>query len=85
MWTLEDYQGAPGIDGVLYPHDDALLNMTDLTHGNNKKFPTASMIGNSCRLEVFHELYQDPRTGVPNTLFYNRTYKIYPNGTSANL
>jgi hypothetical protein len=85
MWTLEDFQGAPGIDGVLYLHDDALLNMTDLTHGRNKKFPTESMIGNSCPTEYFHELYQDPRTGVPNTLFYNRTYKIYPNGTSANL
>lgn len=42
--TLQRWKETPDIDGVLYLHDDAYLNMTEMLHGSHS-FPVQSCIG----------------------------------------
>jgi hypothetical protein len=67
-----------GIDGVLYAHDDALLNITELTMGQTI-FPGNSIIGND--IEHLPLSYEDMRTVKDVEAHSHVSYRIHQNGT----
>jgi hypothetical protein len=42
--TLLMFKGSKRIEGVLYAHDDGILNVTELSEGRSFPFPTNSFI-----------------------------------------
>jgi hypothetical protein len=78
MHTLLQFKESNVIEGVLYIHDDLLLNLTELLQGIFP-FPTQSIIvngGNSMS-------YKDPRV-EPDVEASKFAYRFYPNGTLGN-
>jgi hypothetical protein len=85
MWTVQQYQYNEAVlEGVLYIHDHAILNSTELTQGQYP-FPTDRIIAsnypkepNSPDLLAF---YQDARLEQHQALVVKEAFTIYPNGT----
>jgi hypothetical protein len=82
MHTLLQFKKSHVIEGVLYLHDDALLDMNVLSQGVFP-FPTQSIIGNSLGRAFKDPSYKDPRV-EPDEQASLYSYRIYPNGTYAN-
>jgi hypothetical protein len=82
MHTLLQFKESNVIEGVLYTHDDSLLNLTVLSQGTFP-FPTQSIIGNDLGKGPAEMSYKDPRVD-PDGLASKYAYRIYPNGTFAN-
>ncbi len=77
MNTLLEFRDSPVIEGVLYTHDDSLLNFTEISR-NGYPFPSEDIIASDNRGGSV--AFQDPRTH-PNPDLVNRyAYRIYPDG-----
>jgi hypothetical protein len=83
--SLEEYQSDPTVEGVLYLHDDLLLNLTDFfastgqsSSSSYSRFPTDQIIATG---QGTRESFLDPRNVVDKNLISRRSYNIYPNGT----
>jgi len=76
---LTKYKDIPGIDGVLYLHDDAYLVMESLTKGQYP-FPTQKIIGSQA---TFLPLlaYKDHRKVGDVDILSSSSYKIHPDLT----
>lgn len=66
------------IDGVLYIHDDGMLNMSAVL-GSENHFPTDTIIGSL--LEKFPYSYKNPRDLVNAPDLSRYSYRVHPNGT----
>jgi hypothetical protein len=82
MHTLLQFKESHVIEGVLYMHDDALVDMNVLSQGVFP-FPTESVIGNTLGKSFEDLSYKDPRV-EPDEQTARFVYRIYPNGTYAN-
>lgn len=84
------FQNSSSIQAVLYAHDDALVNVTELSQ-ECYPFPTHQIIGNTKLMGKDEFSYADPRAINDST--YNAlqdiankvSYRMYPNGTCSNL
>jgi hypothetical protein len=84
--TLQEYKDVKGIEGVLYTHDDALLNLKIILNGSSS-FPTHEIIGNGKGLRFKDgkdPSYTDPKSW--DTAFASTfSYKIHQNRTFSKL
>ena len=79
--TLRQYKDVEGIDGVLYAHDDALINIQNLTMGLTA-FPSHAIIGTDH--DELPMPYED-MTKVMDAKAHSRvSYSIHQNGTFSN-
>ena len=80
MLELNKYKNSSGIDGVLYLHDDAFLDINLLTNGQYP-FPTHNILGS--KNSFFPLSYQDHRLLGDSFIkeLAESSYKIYPNRT----
>jgi hypothetical protein len=89
MRALQHYKNSSAIKGVLYLHDDVLLNLQELTTtrgSSHSFFPThdiiASSLGKYGGIPNPRDIsYQDPRIIQDKKLLSEFAYRIYPNGT----
>ncbi|CAJ1967234.1 unnamed protein product [Cylindrotheca closterium] len=80
MRTLLRFGNSSTIEAVLYAHDDALLNLTELSEGRYP-FPTDKIIANRQLSEVDNVEYVDLRT-IPDRAKAQRfSHRVFPNGT----
>jgi len=76
--TLEEHKNSEGIDGVLYLHDDALLDMRELAQGVHP-FPSNKIIGSTFE-DFFPLSYQDHRMIDDSTALSKSSYSIHKGG-----
>ncbi len=76
MNTLLEFKDSPSIEGVLYAHDDAILNVTELSKGEYP-FPSEDIIGSDVSGQL---AWRDARS-IEDVDFVNRfAYRIFPDG-----
>jgi len=86
MVALQRFKNSSTIEAVLYAHDDALLNITDLSQGIYP-FPTNDIIANTKLMDRDEFSYGDPREAVTSKdddirhWAKSTCYRMYPNGT----
>jgi hypothetical protein len=86
MVALQKFKNSTTIEAVLYSHDDALLNITDLSQGMYP-FPTNGIIANTKLMDRVEFSYGDPREAVISNdddvrhWAKSTCYRMYPNGT----
>jgi hypothetical protein len=86
MVALQHFKNSSTIEAVLYVHDDALLNITDLSQGMYP-FPTNDIIANTKLMDREEFSYGDPREAVisndDDVRYWAKStcYRMYPNGT----
>lgn len=69
------------IEGVLYAHNDLILNVADLSQGLYP-FPTNFIIENALQMKKKHsESYADLRIADDKKEANKNSYKLFPNGT----
>jgi hypothetical protein len=85
--TLQEYKYAKDIEGVLYIHDDAILNMKIILNGSSS-FPTQEIVGSARGANTEGALrdpsYSDPKswdTAYASTF----SFKIHQNNTFSKL
>jgi len=84
MRTLLRFSNSSTIEAVLYAHDDALLNLTELSEGKYP-FPTDKIIANRRRGEYDNAEYVDLRT-IPDRAKAKRlSHRVFPNGTMSDV
>ena len=82
--TLLRFKNSSKIEGVIYVHDDGILNITDLSNGGQYPFPTDQIIANGDKTGKFLNAYSDVRKweGV-DKVTYKRgrfSYRIFKDG-----
>jgi len=82
MNTLLHFKNSTKIEAVLYAHDAALLNITELSQGLFP-FPTDDIIGNSKTMLTNDFSYVDVRTADDREIANIYAYRLFPNGTFA--
>ena len=82
MNALLLFKNSSKIEGVLYAHDDTVLNVTELSQGLYP-FPTNTIIGNTKKMSVHEMSYTDVRTAKDKKQANELSYRIFPNGTFA--
>lgn len=82
MNALLLFKNSSKIEGVLYAHDDTVLNVTELSQGLYP-FPTNTIIGNTKKMSVHEMSYTDVRTAKDKKKANELSYRIFPNGTFA--
>lgn len=86
MVALQHFKNSTTIEAVLYAHDDALVNVTDLSQGMYP-FPTNNIIANTKLMERDEFSFGDPREAMisndDNIKYWaNATsYRMHPNGS----
>ena len=80
---LMRYKDSSKIEGVLYVHDDALLNVTSLSQGLYP-FPSEQMLGNF-EYKNYHDFDSLEMWSDKRRMYRRQTYRIYQNGTFGNL
>jgi hypothetical protein len=83
MLSLMEYNNTPGIDGVLYLHDDALLDILEMT-GSQYPFPAENIIVSSKKKKTKQDFpfsYHDFRTIDDVQALAPYTYRILADGT----
>lgn len=83
--TLQEYKDEKDVEGVLYIHDDALLNMKVILNGSSA-FPSQEIIGNSKgKLGVMQDpSYTNPKSWDAN-FSSTFSFKIHQNKTFSKL
>jgi hypothetical protein len=80
--TLEAYKSMPGIDGVMYIHDDMLLDVHDMiktpVENSSSKFPSSKIIASA---QATRGSFLDPRAIADNESIARRSYNIHVDGT----
>ncbi len=84
MNALRRFKDSPKIQAVLYAHDDALINVTELSQGRYP-FPSNDIIGNNLQIRSQDLSYVDVRTAADKEFASRMSYRIYPNGTVSDL
>ena len=92
--TLDEYKDDPDIEGVLYLHDDMLLNISNLVRPSavdkddglqlpfpGTRFPAEKVL----TTQGLRPGYMDPRTVEDKDAMSRRSYYIHPNGTFSKL
>ena len=84
MNALKLFANSTKIEGVIYVHDDALMNVTELSQGLYP-FPTKEMIGNNFIIGRKGDdlSYRDVRTFHDREQAARLSYRLFPNGTYA--
>jgi hypothetical protein len=84
MNSLKRFANSTKIEGVIYVHDDALMNVTELSQGLYP-FPTKEIIGNNFMIgkKVDDLSYRDVRTFHDRERAARLSYRLFPNGTYA--
>ena len=76
--TLQQYKSVKGVKGVLYAHDDALINITNI----------APLLGSETNIIVTDNDVENPRSGLDVWKRWDKVRKesfyIHPNGNSNN-
>jgi hypothetical protein len=78
MLTLDEHKETEDIDGVLYLHDDAFLDVQKLTQGRYP-FPSEDIIGSTLS-DFFPLSYLDHRRVEDKELLSRFSYNIHPDG-----
>ncbi len=76
MNTLLEFRDSPIIEGVLYTHDDSLLNFSELSRNENP-FPSEDIIASDYSGRI---AFQDVRTHPNPSMVNQYAYRIYPDG-----
>ncbi|CAJ1970342.1 unnamed protein product [Cylindrotheca closterium] len=80
MRTLLRFSNSSTIEAVLYAHDDALLNVTELSEGKYP-FPTDKVIANRKRGEHDNAEYVNLRSTPDREVARKSSHRVFPNGT----
>ncbi|KAL3939578.1 MAG: hypothetical protein SGBAC_005725 [Bacillariaceae sp.] len=80
MRLLLRFSNSSTIEAVLYVHDDALLNLTELSEGKYP-FPTDQIIANRQGANVGNVEYADLRTTPDREQARRSSHRVFPNGT----
>ncbi|GFH56576.1 hypothetical protein CTEN210_13052 [Chaetoceros tenuissimus] len=80
---LMRYKDSSKIEGVLYAHDDALLNFSSLSQGMYP-FPSEQMLG-TFEYRNYHDYDSLEMWSEERRMYRQQTFRIYQNGTFGNL
>ncbi|CAJ1928236.1 unnamed protein product [Cylindrotheca closterium] len=83
MRTLLRFENSSTIEAVLYAHDDALLNLTELSEGKYP-FPT-DKIANRIKGELSNAAFVDLRTMPDRAKARTLSHRVFPNGTISDI
>lgn len=84
MNALLLYRNSSKVEGILYAHDDTVLNVTELSQGQYP-FPSRAIIGNTKKIDSHRMSYTDVRNAKDKQQANEVSYRIYPNGTFSDL